>query len=467
MNKLLGKMFFFWLAVLAFFLCHSAAAEQTDFVGLRIFDDQFAVKKELAVTTNDFAGALRLILSDVDADKKKELVVGYGGPGDSVIKVFRYSGEVLAEWRPFAAGFNGEISLTAGDLNGDGKEEIIVGAGAGGGPHVRVFDGQGNVLPGGSFWAREKEYRSGLEVAVGDVNGDGKKEIIVASLDGKNSLIKFFDQTGKSVSKGFAVAMEENSLEPTRLAALDLGFDGIEEVLVAFGAGNEPKVQIYRQNGSVIKSFYAYQKAFGGGVNLIALKRKGQNMIITGAGYSGGPHVRFFDSFGQPFGPAGFFTYNAGMRGGVNVGYGDVDGDGTAELVTLPQRIDQSKKYYAKYIDVDISEQKLRYYLNGKLINTFLISSGLKSIPTPLGEFEIWQKSPRAYSNKYNLYMPWWMSFKPGYGLHELPEWSNGYKEGVNHLGQRVSHGCVRLGVGAAKTLYDWALIGTRVLIHE
>jgi lipoprotein-anchoring transpeptidase ErfK/SrfK len=62
--------------------------------------------------------------------------------------------------------------------------------------------------------------------------------------------------------------------------------------------------------------------------------------------------------------------------------------------------------------------------------------------------------------------MPWWMAFKYGYGLHELPEWPSGKKEGENHLGIRVSHGCIRLGVGPAKWIYDWTPVGTRVEVR-
>ena len=134
----------------------------------------------------------------------------------------------------------------------------------------------------------------------------------------------------------------------------------------------------------------------------------------------------------------------------------------------MPQQLgDGGKGFLHKYIDIDISEQKLKYYQNGKLVDQYIISSGLKSMPTPLGEFKIFQKSPRAYSATYGLYMPWWMSFKPRYGLHELPEWPNGYKEGEDHLGKAVSHGCVRLGVGPAEALYKWAPISTPVIIHE
>ena len=58
--------------------------------------------------------------------------------------------------------------------------------------------------------------------------------------------------------------------------------------------------------------------------------------------------------------------------------------------------------------------------------------------------------------------MPFWMQFTGmGHGIHELPEWPGGYKEGAAHLGIPVSHGCVRLGIGPAQTVYNWADKGT------
>jgi len=86
---------------------------------------------------------------------------------------------------------------------------------------------------------------------------------------------------------------------------------------------------------------------------------------------------------------------------------------------------------------------------------------------TPTGTFKILNKAGRAYSRKYNLYMPYWMAFTGvGHGIHELPEWKSGYKEGANHLGIPVSHGCVRLGIGPAKTVFNWSSVGTPVVIH-
>lgn len=87
---------------------------------------------------------------------------------------------------------------------------------------------------------------------------------------------------------------------------------------------------------------------------------------------------------------------------------------------------------------------------------------------TPTGEFKVHNKNPRAWSRTYGLYMPYWMAFVPSgkYGIHELPEWPGGYKEGANHLGTPVSHGCVRLGVGSAKAVYEWAEVGTPIVIY-
>ena len=87
---------------------------------------------------------------------------------------------------------------------------------------------------------------------------------------------------------------------------------------------------------------------------------------------------------------------------------------------------------------------------------------------TPRGQTKIYNKYPRAFSRSYGLFMPYWMAIAAdgSRGIHELPEWPNGYKEGANHLGIPVSHGCVRLGVGPAKFVYDWVQIGTPVVIY-
>lgn len=124
-------------------------------------------------------------------------------------------------------------------------------------------------------------------------------------------------------------------------------------------------------------------------------------------------------------------------------------------------------RFAGKYVDIDLPQQKLCRIDGVNIIDCFIISSGKPSMPTPTGIYAIQSKSPRQWSAKYGLWMPYWEQFSGDYGLHELPEWPSGYKEGEAHLGTPVSHGCVRLGVGSAQTLYDWTEIGTPVYIHK
>lgn len=148
----------------------------------------------------------------------------------------------------------------------------------------------------------------------------------------------------------------------------------------------------------------------------------------------------------------------------------DTDGDGFSDLIEIKNGYSPHDPRpgikLQKYIEVDTKKQELTYFFDKIKINTFKVSTGKPSMPTPKGKFKIKNKYERAWSKKYKLWMPFWMGLKDGsFGLHELPEWPNGYKEGLSHLGRPVSHGCVRLGVGQAEILYQWAEVGTTVNI--
>ncbi|QQS20803.1 MAG: L,D-transpeptidase [Candidatus Moraniibacteriota bacterium] len=140
----------------------------------------------------------------------------------------------------------------------------------------------------------------------------------------------------------------------------------------------------------------------------------------------------------------------------------------------FPTRLTQAKRYTTplfstgKYIDINLSSQVMVLFEEGQALDSFLVSSGKRGMDTPKGEFSIHNKALRPWSKAYSLYMPYWMAITSDgkFGLHELPEWPGGYKEGANHLGTPVSHGCVRLGVGNAKRVYEWADVGTRVVIR-
>jgi lipoprotein-anchoring transpeptidase ErfK/SrfK len=152
----------------------------------------------------------------------------------------------------------------------------------------------------------------------------------------------------------------------------------------------------------------------------------------------------------------------------------DADGflDGTEVFFGYDPRTAEPKRL-EKRIRIHTVSQRLEYELDGIVIGSYIVSTGKKSTPTPIGTFTVTKKAPRAWSRSAQLWMPWWMNFTgtraPSgmYAIHELPEWPGGKKEGEKHLGTPVSHGCVRLGIGSAKDMYDWTPIGTPVTIQK
>ncbi len=147
----------------------------------------------------------------------------------------------------------------------------------------------------------------------------------------------------------------------------------------------------------------------------------------------------------------------------------DSDDDGYVDGLEISKGFDplsREAKKLEKSILIDTKKQELYQQLNGITIRTHTVSTGKPSMATPKGEYHIGNKNPRAWSKAYGLWMPYWLGLKgTRIGIHELPEWPGGYKEGANHLGTPVSHGCIRLGITAAKIVYDWAEVGTKVII--
>lgn len=148
----------------------------------------------------------------------------------------------------------------------------------------------------------------------------------------------------------------------------------------------------------------------------------------------------------------------------------DSDGDGYrdgAEVDWAYNPLSSTSVRMIQKIEIDLKNQKLNYFVSGIKWKEFKISSGKRSMPTPKGEFKIVNKAKKAWSKTYGLWMPNWLGLnKAGIGIHELPIWPGGYREGEKHLGTPVSHGCVRLGVKEAPYLFERLGVGTNVKIY-
>ncbi|MGC9334752.1 MAG: L,D-transpeptidase family protein, partial [Anaerolineae bacterium] len=123
-----------------------------------------------------------------------------------------------------------------------------------------------------------------------------------------------------------------------------------------------------------------------------------------------------------------------------------------------------------KRIEIDISKQRFYAYEGDKLVYNFPTSTGLPGRDTATGHFEVLDKIPMAYSSIWRLKMPYWLGIyyvgRIENGIHALPIRPDGSVMWGGLLGQRASYGCVILSTEAARIIYDWAEIGTKVRIR-
>ena len=120
---------------------------------------------------------------------------------------------------------------------------------------------------------------------------------------------------------------------------------------------------------------------------------------------------------------------------------------------------------------VDISEQRMYVYENGRLLWNWVVSTGEPGRDTATGHFRVLDKIEMAYASTWNLDMPYWLGiYYSGpleNGIHALPiNRATGVKLWEGLLGRRVSYGCVILSDENARTLFEWAQIGTPVIIQ-
>ena len=288
---------------------------------IRVFD--YTTKTEsqrFLAFESSFTGGIRTASGDVNGDGINDIVAVVGANGGPRVRVFDgQTGAVTMDYFAYESTYTGGLAVAVGDINGDGFADIVTGTQVGGGPRVRIFSGKdGSILQ--DFFAFDSTQRGGVRLALADINGDGRQDIVCTTGEGVPTRVRVFDGTNLNVLLDFA-PYEMQFTGGAYIAAGDVNGDGIPDIITGADTGGGPSVKVFSgKDGSVLQSFFAFEEGFTGGVRVAAadFNRDGKAEIVVGAGVGGAGRVSIFSGAGLAR-VDDFYAFDSDFTGGVFV----------------------------------------------------------------------------------------------------------------------------------------------------
>ena len=281
-------------------------------------------------------GGIRVATADLNGDGVDDLIAATG-PGvlDEVVVFDGATGKKIEDFTPFP-GFTGGLFVTTGEF--EGTEDIIVSPDSGGGPRVTIYQGMTQTVLCNFYGVDNPNFRGGARVAVGDLNGDGTPDLIVAAGPGGGPVVSIYNGTSitpggftqKLVGDFFAFGSDVTR-DGVYVASGDVNGDGYDDLILGAGAGGGPRIEVLdgRQlvqtgNQVPLADFFSGATTRRDGVPVVARDLTGSGLadIIAGGGSTQAVSVYLAAHLGTSatqspdltFDP--FPTYNSG----VNVG---------------------------------------------------------------------------------------------------------------------------------------------------
>jgi hypothetical protein len=276
------------------------------------------------VYTPGFSGGISVGMADFTLDGVNDVVTGAGpGAGPHVIVTDGANSRQLLSFLAFDPSISAGVGVAAGDVSGDGFPDVIAATGSGGSPVVRVFDGRDfsiirQIQPLGAA------HTGGFHVAAGDVNGDGWCDIIVGRASGAPGTVHVYDGRTSALLHQFT-PYDPSFVGGVFVAGGDVTGDGFADIVTGAGAGGGPIVRVVdgvtgNSVSGALGGFYAYTPTFSGGVRVAASDLNFDRVadVIVGPGAGSGPQVKVF-SGATSAELSAFSAFDGAFSGGVFV----------------------------------------------------------------------------------------------------------------------------------------------------
>ena len=249
-----------------------------------------------------YTGGVRVALGDVNGDGYADLITGTGVGGGPHIKVFDLRGGqpvTIASFFAFEPTFMGGVYVATGDINADGYADIIIGAGQTGGPRVKVFNGAAGyvintVAPAMDFFAYDPSFTGGVTVSAGNRDTQPGDEVITGAGVGGGPNIRSFNAAGQLLDNFFAFSTSITS--GIFIAAGYVDSDGTADIIAGTGFGTTTQVAAFFSTGARPTAL-PFTNVFIGGARVgVVVNSLGQEAFAAAAGPGGGPQVNIFNS---------------------------------------------------------------------------------------------------------------------------------------------------------------------------
>ena len=249
-----------------------------------------------------YTGGVRVAIGDVNGDGYADLITGTGVGGGPHIKVFDLRGGqpvTIASFFAFEPTFMGGVYVATGDINADGYADVIVGAGQTGGPRVKVFNGAAGyaintIAPAMDFFAYDPSFTGGVTVSAGNRDTQQGDEVITGAGVGGGPNIRSFNAAGQLIDNFFAFSTGITS--GIFIAAGYVDSDGTADIIAGTGFGTTTQVAAFFSTGARPTAL-PFTNVFIGGARVgVVVNSLGQEAFAAAAGPGGGPQVNIFDS---------------------------------------------------------------------------------------------------------------------------------------------------------------------------
>ncbi|MBI4426831.1 MAG: VCBS repeat-containing protein [Candidatus Kerfeldbacteria bacterium] len=264
--------------------------------------------------------------------------------GRPQVKVYNaVTGKKVGDFLAYRQSYRGGLSIAGGDVDHDGTPEVLTGTGLGSAPQVSMFNLSGRAQL--RFYPYTSKLKTGVNVGVADVDGNGTADLVTAPAQSFSSLVRVFtyDQSNKRFRRLAEFTAHGSRFRGgVNLAVGDIDRNGLAEVVVAPATkGRGSTVEIYEYDLSknrMVKrhAFSAYDKKFNGGIEAAVSDVNGDgNAELVTAPAPGVTDVRVFTYVNHSTKRLGkFLAGSSRFRGGADLAGVDVDLDGKDEVVT-------------------------------------------------------------------------------------------------------------------------------------